>query len=986
MIEEIISNIQHQLPSSSTFPNLVGVDYPIHFITSWLNDGSTHTNDILTISGMAGIGKTSLAKYIFESHCRLFQRSSFVDDINRNCPEQSNKVLGLQKQILADISKEMPIQVDNVYEYTSMIMNALASKKVLLVLDDIDSIDKLDALLGYKGFHPGSKIIITTKEASLTERCALFHQQVQPKHTKLILQNLNETSSLQLLRFHAFKGTSPTSDYKQVSKNLAKVCGGHPLSLKVMGRALFDQDVADWEEYTEELKKYTDSRVEKILRMSFDSLSSYSDKELFKYIACFFVGKDKDSTETILKACGIRTALGMKNLVDRFLITIGPRNELMMHQLLQDMGRDVVRQESAEKPWERSLLWCQKDAFHVLKRKKGKGNLKGIALDMRMLEKEKLHGSLNLDTNAFSNMANLMLLQINYAQLHGPYTNFPKKLRWLCMHQFPSEYIPSDLPMGNLVALDLSYSNFESFDMSFSDPQQLGKTQKLAGPSSKYKRLLGSLKILNLSFCNKLRSLGGFIELPALERLMATNCKGLTEVSESIDQCVELVIIDLSFCSKLEMLPRTVENLKKVKTLLLDDCHLHELPIVTTKPLVPNFPVSLSSSLVRLSLANNNLSIESFPMDFSFLSVLKDLYLDGNPIVSLPSCVRSLERLEILSMDGCTMLMSVELPPRTLKYLKLDSYSRQNNFLRKIVFDPEMSPLKLSVDPLLLAPSTFEIEGMVKIQPIAGVEGKVLHSLGWTDIEFTKERRVETSHLFRGSEGSQIQMYYEFGIFSTFYGGEAMPNWISHGSKGTSVSFTIPSSPNKLTGLNFCYTIACPDQDSYLMLSKIKISNITKNLTWIYHHYIDSVNVAEESLIFLSHWMFGKNEMEDDDQVTITTTEQLDQPTRECGISFVYDDGNNKEDDVLGYYKSWNHIIGGDLSAFQTTTGEYILNNTRFLQHGTHEVLPIYLPLIADGSTYKEEEVWFEAFSKQKSDMLDFAPENERSYKLAADA
>ncbi|KAI3739635.1 hypothetical protein L2E82_30045 [Cichorium intybus] len=33
----------------------------------------------------------------------------------------------------------------------------------------------------------------------------------------------------------------------------------------------------------------------------------------------------------------------------------------------------------------------------------------------------------------------------------------------------------------------------------------------------------------------------------------------------------------------------------------------------------------------------------------------------------------------------------------------------------------------------------------------------------------------------------------------------------------------------------------------------------------------------------------------------------MDELTKECGVSLVYDDG--EEEDVLGYYKSWNHII-----------------------------------------------------------------------------
>ncbi|KAI3739358.1 hypothetical protein L2E82_30030 [Cichorium intybus] len=66
------------------------------------------------------------------------------------------------------------------------------------------------------------------------------------------------------------------------------------------------------------------------------------------------------------------------------------------------MGRFIVRQES-DKPWKRSLIWCHEESFEVLKRKKGKGNLLGLALDMRMLEEE-LGASFEVETDVLSNM------------------------------------------------------------------------------------------------------------------------------------------------------------------------------------------------------------------------------------------------------------------------------------------------------------------------------------------------------------------------------------------------------------------------------------------------------------------------------------------------------------------------------------------------------------------------------------------------------
>ncbi|KAL4561310.1 hypothetical protein LXL04_033474 [Taraxacum kok-saghyz] len=983
-IEEIVKEIYRRLhvPLRSDLPLLIGMDYSIEFVTSWLKGESLHKSDVLTILGMGGIGKTSLAKYIYRLHCHEFQRSSYTEDISRRCAEKFNGFLDLQKQLCDDISKTSPIPFHDVSGYTSQIENVVARRKVFLVLDDIDSLDQLDALLGNKGFLPGSKIIITTKDAWLTKSCALFKIHVKPMHTNHYIEGLCETESLKLLCFHAFMCNNPNNGYEEVSEKLAKYCQGHPLALEVLGKSLHNRNVAYWKDCIKGLNKENSSPINNVLSMSFDSLSSKNDKELFKHIVCFFVGMDKDEAEIILNACDINTRSGITNLVDRCLISIGENNKLMMHQLLQEMGRSLVRQESPDKPWERSRLWCHEESFKVLKRKKCKGNLLGLALDVRMLEKGKVLASFELKTKAMSKMDNLMLLQLSYVKIKGSYENFPEELRWLCMHDFSLKSIPSDLRMDNLVSLDMSYSNIESIAICYSNSRP-GKRQKLIGSCSKDKRFLGSLKILNLSFCKQLRNLCGFEGLPVLERLIVRNCIGLVEVCESIKQCVELVLIDLSYCHKLEKLPTTISMLKKVQKILLDGCNLGESRIEirdidssevlkaknicrdtkttssTILETIPNylkiFTCSLPRSLVRLSLENNNLSTESFPVDFSCLSMLKQLYLDDNPIVSLPNCVKSLPSIEILSMVDCAMLMAVEHPPHTLRHLMIYPYRKQlpKTLLQRVVFDPEMTPLTLMFDMEMLAPSSYEFEGMVKVQPIKGVEVNLLHSLGWTNIDDIGDKRVGTDFWSRGSEESEIQMYYEFGIFSTIYGGENIPNWVIHRSKGSSISFIIPSSPNNLRGLNFCYVQMVLSPNYGFSLPMIVLNNITKNNTRMYHHYIQRAYVDGECLVLLSHWMFGMNEMEIGDHVTVTLTEQYNHGTKECGVGFVYDDGktDEEEEEVIGYYKSWNHIIDGDLTAFQLTTGEYILDNMRFFLHDND--LHPYNPLSGDYAGFR---------------------------------
>ncbi|GKF34049.1 Toll/interleukin-1 receptor domain-containing protein [Tanacetum coccineum] len=98
-------------------------------------------------------------------------------------------------------------------------------------------------------------------------------------------------------------------------------------------------------------------------------------------------------------------------------------------------------------------------------------------------------------------------------------------------------------------------------------------------------------------------------------------------------------------------------------------------------------------------------------MDLSCLSMLKELCLDGNPIVSMPDCVRTLPRLKLLFMRDCVMLGSIEHPPRTLLSLCINICHMSE--IRKISFDQEMSPLDLQTNLIGLPASSIEIEGKI---------------------------------------------------------------------------------------------------------------------------------------------------------------------------------------------------------------------------------------------------------------------------------
>ena len=68
----------------------------------------------------------------------------------------------------------------------------------------------------------------------------------------------------------------------------------------------------------------------------------------------------------ILEACDLYPVYGIQKLIDKCLVTVGQYNNLSMHDLVQQMGKEIVRQESRKNLGERSRLWYYKDVLEVL--------------------------------------------------------------------------------------------------------------------------------------------------------------------------------------------------------------------------------------------------------------------------------------------------------------------------------------------------------------------------------------------------------------------------------------------------------------------------------------------------------------------------------------------------------------------------------------------------------------------------------------------
>jgi hypothetical protein len=173
--------------------------------------------------------------------------------------------------------------------------------------------------------------------------------------------------ALELFRWNAFGEDKPTGDFQELVEGAITYVGGLPVALEVLGSYLYSiKDIDRWKSALNKYKNIPHENILGRLQISYDGLHA-NDKKIFLDIACFFIGKPTDDIKK-LDSDDYFSHDGIGVLIERSLITIDVRGNLEMHNLLCDMGREIVRLESPEDPSKRSTLWFHTDVRHVLKK------------------------------------------------------------------------------------------------------------------------------------------------------------------------------------------------------------------------------------------------------------------------------------------------------------------------------------------------------------------------------------------------------------------------------------------------------------------------------------------------------------------------------------------------------------------------------------------------------------------------------------------
>ncbi|KAL2967656.1 hypothetical protein AAZX31_16G187400 [Glycine max] len=691
----------------------VGLKSRVLHVRRLLHAGSDHGVHMIGIHGMGGVGKSTLARAVYNELiiAEKFDGLCFLANVREN----SNKhgLEHLQGKLLLEILGEKSISLTSKQQGISIIQSRLKGKKVLLIIDDVDTHDQLQAIAGRPDwFGRGSKIIITTRDKQL-----LASHEVNKTYE---MKELDENHALQLLTWQAFKKEKADPTYVEVLHRVVTYASGLPLALEVIGSHLVGKSIQEWESAIKQYKRIPKKEILDILKVSFDALEE-EEKKVFLDIACCFKGWKLTELEHVYDDC-MKNHIGV--LVEKSLIEVRWWDDAVnMHDLIQDMGRRIDQQESSKEPRKRRRLWLTKDIIQVLEENSGTSEIEIISLDLSLSEKET---TIEWNGNAFRKMKNLKILIIRNGKFSKGPNYIPESLRVLEWHGYPSSCLPSNfhpkelaickLPQSCITSFgfqgsmkkfrNLKFLNFEQceFLTEIPDVSVLLNLEELS-----FDRcgnlitvhdsigFLNKLKILSATWCRKLTTFPP-LNLTSLERLELSCCSSLENFPEILGEMKNLLKLKLYGLLGVKGLPVSFQNLVGLQSLDLGDCENFLLPsnIIAMMPKLSSLKAisckglqwvkseegeenvgSIACSNVDYILVDYcNLYDDFFPTGFMQLHHVKTLSLRENNFTFLPECIRELQFLTTLDVNGCYHLQEIRgVPPNLIDFSAIDCIS-----------------------------------------------------------------------------------------------------------------------------------------------------------------------------------------------------------------------------------------------------------------------------------------------------------------------
>ncbi|XP_025677987.2 TMV resistance protein N-like [Arachis hypogaea] len=670
----------------------------------------THSQEVRTIGiwGMGGIGKTTIAAAIFQEFSPKYEGSCFLANVRE---ESSRHGLNyIFNRLLSELLHEH-VHITTPKIVSSAILRRLRHKKVFIVLDDVNTSELLENLLGvgqdYLGL--GSKVIVTTRDKHV-----LLSRSVDHIHQ---VTEMNDENSLKLFSLNAFtRNHPPENEYWELSKRALAYARGNPLALKVLGSFLHSKTEKEWDNALTKLKRIPNADIQKVLRLSFNELDD-TEKDIFLDIACFFKGEEKEKVIRILNECGFFADIGIRNLLDKALISIATNQSIQMHDLIQEMGHKIVCEESLKNPGKRSRVWHPDEICDILKNDEGSATIETIYLDMTewteiCISSDALRKMPKLRLLAFANDNGFGQKRVDYTLSLPTNLELPNNLRYIQWDGCPLKSLSTTSWPSKLVELSMPYSdleklwdeplNFPSLELIYlASSKRMIECPDLSGaPNLKEVWVNGCDKLTHLHpsilslpklsglcvfGCKELKSLSCTTCSPSLRDVVAYGCPNLQEFSIPISKDNSHINLHLR-STALKQLPSSIVHLqnldnfsfpisdllmdlpeKYTKQIMLSDPNNHESDSVATLSRI--LPSPMFHYLKELKFDGCQ-SLTELPDNISLLSSLLVIRLHNTNIMTFPENIKTLPRLKIVLLCHCERLQHVPALPPSVHHFK----------------------------------------------------------------------------------------------------------------------------------------------------------------------------------------------------------------------------------------------------------------------------------------------------------------------------
>ncbi|XP_026431050.1 putative disease resistance protein RGA3 [Papaver somniferum] len=605
-ISDIVKTLTNKL-FSSVSPSLTSSD----------NSSFQKQLSVVSIMGMGGLGKTSLAQMVYqdksiETH---FKQKMWV------CVSDKFDVYRILKEILESITGVSCGDHSNVDVLARQVKKKLMGKNYLLVLDDLWNGDakaweKLKEVLVNGG--EGSKLLVTTrsqKVASIVGGKVHNLQKLTDDACWSIMQKKNSFPG----------GAALTKNMSNIGRGIAKKCDGLPLAANFLGSLLYlNRDESYWNSINNDNNLWfqpENKRVISILKLSYDNLSSPL-KQCFSY--CSLFPKDWEIERAILIRMWMAEGfihLPADEVNNRSLEDIG--NDYFEFLLRNSFFQDVKKDEIGV------ILRCKMHtlvhdlAMSVVDRNEFGFDGKEVVSLVRRIQLVFDIGSSTTNAEVLSEAKKLRSVIVLHPEYCSQVSSFSSVERLRTLYPLGGWYakISFSIPkFKHLRFLDLSNCEFDlAPDVSLSHSH--------------------NLQTLILHRC---KNVSGFLrETGALRNLRHLDVsKSDIEAlpNDFIVSLTNLQTLDLYECIQFEALPEQISFLK----------HLRHLNLAYSSITQIHSSISCITNLMALNF-EYCWNLDALPRELGALTRLRCLDLSYTKIKVLPeSCISNLCNLEIV--------------------------------------------------------------------------------------------------------------------------------------------------------------------------------------------------------------------------------------------------------------------------------------------------------------------------------------------------